>query len=167
VSAPIGRSRAVRYLVLSVGSLAAGIAVYRMFAPPVDIVRVELGGGGHTVAEPQAVRKAVYWDFPFIAGYGLCLVWAGLLARQVFRTGRTRSVALLALPVSAVAVGADIVEDVFLLTGIPSSGPVSPRLLDLARVAAVVKFALLVPAALIALAALFRTAARLRSWPHV
>ena len=41
-----------------------------------------------------------------------------------------------------------------------------PRLLDRARAAAIVTFAMLVPAALIALAAVFRTLVRLGSWPH-
>lgn len=177
-SQPMERVRAWSYVAGAVLALAAGISIYRFFAPKVDITLVELGGSGQRWPLPSATAAALRWDFALIAGYGLALLFGLLLARAVLgrrdpsewpvpdsgqperRAELKSNLTVLVGAVAALAVLADMTENAMLLWATARTS--KPRLLlDFATAAAVVKFCALLPAALIALSGVVIAVSRL------
>lgn len=158
----ISRRRAGAQMAVAVGALAAGSALYAWqvdFAG--DIVAIELGGNGQAWPPPDSgLSSALWWDFAFIAGFGICLLLLTDLARRLFWTSTARALAVAGAACAATAVLADIVEDVLLLTALqwPDAAGVP---LALAAGAAAVKFSVLLVAAPVAVVALLTTLYRL------
>ncbi len=157
------RTRAALTAVAAIAATAAGIAIYRINAPQFNIVAVELGGRHQPYPLPAATASALRWDFLFILGYGLGLNIGCYAARFVAHTPTAKNIVRAGQIAAVIAVIADCLENVFLLTvtGHPSLAQGSRGVwLDAANVAAVLKFCALLPAAAIAIAGVVLTLVR-------
>jgi hypothetical protein len=140
-------------------ALAVGVLLYRAHAPDeFDAPAVALGGSAQTLPPAVDLGLALVWDAALIVGYGTAL-WMGVVAASwVFWTPTAAAVARFGRPCVAVAVTADLVENLLLAWAWRDG---TPFLLDAASVAARIKFAMLLPAVLIALSGVLVTAGRL------
>ena len=138
-------------MLMAVGALAAvvaGAVIYRMNAPHLNIVAVELGGRGQPYPLPAQTSSALRWDFLFILGYGIALNLGTYVARFVAHTPMAMNIVRVGQISAAVAVVADCLENLFLLTvtGHPAMAHGSRSfLLDAASVSAVLKFCAFIP----------------------
>ena len=88
---PAGIAEARATLIGSLVLLAAGVALYAIFAPSVDAVALQVAGTARRANQviggrAPAFRSALGWDFVLIAGYTASLVWICQLGRRVFWT---------------------------------------------------------------------------------
>ncbi|TMK78537.1 MAG: hypothetical protein E6G47_09615 [Actinobacteria bacterium] len=117
---PAGIAEARATLIGSLVLLAAGVALYAIFAPSVDAVALQVAGTARRANQviggrAPAFRSALGWDFVLIAGYTASLVWICQLGRRVFWT-RPLSWAAVAGGGLAVAAGAfNVAQDALLL----------------------------------------------------
>ena len=151
---------------MALAALAAvivGAVIYRINAPHLNIVAVELGGRGQPYPLPAQTSSALRWDFLFILGYGIALNLGTYVARFVAHTPMATSIVRAGQIAAAVAVVADFLENLFLLTvtGHPGMSHGSRSvMLDAASVSAVLKFCAFIPAAAIALTGIVLTVIR-------
>jgi hypothetical protein len=138
-----------------------GIALYVNHRPPeLDAFAVELGGGTQRFPFATDMGLAVMWDCVLIVGYGTALWMAVIAARWVFWTPTAAALATFGRYCTVAAVLADLAENL-LLVWVWRAGVKVPYVLDVASVAARIKFALLVPAVLVAVLGVIVTFARL------
>jgi hypothetical protein len=120
---PASLAEARATLIGSLVLLAAGVALYAIFAPSVDAVALQVAGTARRANEviggrAHAFRSALGWDFVLIAGYTASLAWICQLGGRVFWT-RPLSAAAVAGGGLAVAAGAfNVVQDVLLLVAL-------------------------------------------------
>jgi hypothetical protein len=143
---PPARKVALALVAGAIASLAAGIALYVVYAPPLKLAIVELGEPGQQVSDPRIVT-ALRWDLVLIAGCGIALGIGTYIAMWFARTRKKRLIVLVGRTSAALAIVADLVADLFIYRAHRGSS----MALDGAAVAATIKFCALVPAALVAL----------------
>ena len=144
------RAAVRRHVVLSLGSFGAGLAVYQVAAPEIDLLRVQLGGGAQPLPLPPGTEAAMQWDFAFILGYSTAFGSASRLAGTLLRSGPAALLGRSMWPLAVVAGLADVTENILVLVAVSATEESATRhLLDLVKVAATVKFACWIPAALI------------------
>ncbi len=145
------RPGAALWLAVSVFSLLAGIWLYAT-TPGLDMVHVELGGSVQPWPPALAgadLGAAISADHAFIVGYGTVLWMGATAALWVFWTPRASQLARTVRRAVVVVVVADLTENMLLTLAWIGVGP-RDRWLDLAAVAATLKFSLLLPAVLVA-----------------
>lgn len=123
---------------------AGGALLYAFNAPDLDVVGIELGA---VTPLPAGTDTALWWDFVFIAGYGLALLLGTTAAIWVAWLPRAEELTRFARIAAVVTILADVLENILLLTG--------ER--DAAAGAATVKFCALLPATLVALYGIVET----------
>jgi hypothetical protein len=156
------------FVVLAVGFVAAGLALYAAHQPPgVDLVKLQWWAGSKAAAmdeilrrSPAGYRTALYWDFALIAGYSIGLLLACRLGQRVFWTGRCRAFAAVGLSAAAVAGVCNIAQDLLLLSEL-SSGLRGTVMFDAAEALSFAKFSALLIAAGVGIAAIAVTIGRL------
>jgi hypothetical protein len=120
--ARIGRLQAAGLLLLSVALLAAGIGVFRAYAPSVDLVHLQWAGSAtvankivHQTAYGQ-YRMALYYDLAaLIPGFTFGLIVADYLGWRVFWTHPMRAAAVAGIWAAAVAGLCNVAQDAVLL----------------------------------------------------
>ncbi|HJQ48042.1 MAG TPA: hypothetical protein VJ870_17240 [Amycolatopsis sp.] len=142
-----GKATAVLTALAAIVTTAAGLTLYQLFAPPVPILAIELGGGGQPVPLRAGTSTALWWDFAFVAGYGIAILLGTTAAIWVGWTPRAQELARFARIAAVLAIAADLVENVLLLVATALPGR---WLLDSATAAAVLKFSAVLPAGLVA-----------------
>ena len=147
------------WIIGAITSLAAGLAVYGSKAPALEVIAIELGGAGQTLPDVD-LGASLSWDFALIVGYGTALWMVTTAATWVFWTPRAARMARLARWLTVLTVLCDMAENICLGLAWTRPGPRSV-LLDVAAVAATVKFSVLLPAALVAIVALLVIVGRL------
>jgi len=148
------RRTAAATAVAAIGAAVVGFVLYLLVAPDVPIVGIQLGGGTQPTPLPAGTAAALWWDFVFVAGYGVALVLGTTAAVWVSWTPRALELTRFARIAAVVVVLADVVENVLLLVATASPGSM---LLDFAAGAAIVKFCALLPAGLTAIYGLATT----------
>jgi hypothetical protein len=86
VEEPINRRTAKAWLIITLVAAGIGVAVYSLEATWRGQVEVQLDGAEQDWAPVVAAVPDVRWDFVLVAGYGIALLFAGCLARALFRT---------------------------------------------------------------------------------
>jgi hypothetical protein len=163
----LSRRTALITVVLAVAAIAAGSALYGIFAPrQLDrgIVSIELGGRGQPYPLPSGTSRALWWDFTFIAGYGAALVLGIRTLKWMNPSPKRQRLVSFAFTSAIVTIAADCAENVFLL--VATARPTMPTwlrdiTLDSATAAAVLKFSMAVPATAGALIGVGITSSRL------
>jgi len=146
-------------------TLGAGIWVYNVKAPKLNMVTIGLGGSDQRFPLPSGTELAVKWDFALIAGYAPALFLGIALAAAVFWTPQAKSLVRAAPWLAGAVVLADLLKDAMLWLSIHFAEP-SPWL-TLAVAASVMKFSCLVPAAGVAVSGFAVAIGRLLLAPRV
>jgi hypothetical protein len=148
-------------------ALVVGQWLHIALAPKMNIVAVEIGGHGQPWPLPPGTSSALAWDCLFIACYGLALWLGTTAARWVFWSPRSRAAARLGRHATVVVVVAGLAENLALALALVGAGPsrstFAARALDVAAIAATIKFTVLLPAAAVALVGVLVTFGRLIS----
>jgi hypothetical protein len=121
----LSKRGAMLAVIATLMAIAGGIGWYAMQGPNVPITELELAGTAERAQQGMGDSKAdfitaVHADWVLIFGYLVALVVATWLGRRVFWTPKARWVATVALIASAVAVGADVIENVLLYVALDS-----------------------------------------------
>ena len=152
--APIARWLAASLVVLSLALFLVGLFLFRAHAPNVGLVRLQWAGSAATAnkivapAEYGRFRVAIYWDLgALVPGYTLGLVGATVLGRRLFWTPPMQRAALAGLGAAIAAGGANVIQDVLLLSALSLRPARGDWVLRFAAAASFIKFALILVAA--------------------
>jgi hypothetical protein len=158
----VSKSGALGKVGVAVVSLVVGGLLYALNAPAVDMLARELGGRRQELPPPSGTVEALWWDFVFIAGYGVALWLGTTVAGQIFWTQRGKRVARFGWGAGVAAVAADVVENALLIVGLQMEPDeaLTRWVLDAAAAAATVKFSALVPATIVAVLGVVTTVRR-------
>lgn len=151
----------------AIAALAVGLWLHIALAPRLNIVGVAIGGHGQSWPPPTAARSALAWDTAFLACYGLALWLSTTAARWVNWSPRSQAAARLGRGGALVVVAVGLAENLALALALSGPGParstVGARALDVAAIAATIKFTVLLPVAAVGLAGVLVTFGRLTS----
>ena len=160
------RARALALIVSSLGLVALGAGLYRAEAPSINLVTLQVAGSasvGQRVVGTRAAAfgSAIHWDFALMAGYGLGLALACVLGTRVLSLPRSRALCWAGVVLTAVAVAANVVQDLAMLAELPDPGSHTASLFRIAQGLSFLKFSALSGAAVIGVGAWTTSVSRL------